>query len=239
MTDRLDAIAAAPRLLIGLDFDGVLAEIVPRPEDAVPLKGVAEVLAALVALPGVRVAAISGRRRADLESRLSPPDGVILIGEHGGDRGEGIGSRPARYEEVREALWRIAEAFDGAWVEEKHTGLTLHSRALAADQADEVARRAGVVLDQIVPGLHAPGHRVVDVRLTGATKGDAVTDLRHPDEAVLYIGDDTTDESVFEVLGEGDLGVKVGPGPTGATWRLADPSAVVSFLGELVSRRDR
>lgn len=239
MSTPLEVLARAPQLLVGLDFDGVLAHIVPRPEEAVPVEGVPAVLVDLVELPGVRVAAVSGRRRDDLLDRLRPPSGVIVIGEHGADSGDGDGPRPARYDEVRDVLRQVAADYDGAWVEEKKTGLTLHSRALPSDVAEEVARRATVALDRIVPGTHAPGHRVVDVRLTGVTKGDAVSALRRPGESVLYIGDDTTDESVFVTLGAGDLGVKVGPGDTAASTRLPDPEAVVVFLRDLVSARQR
>ena len=237
---RFNGLDQAPRLLVGLDFDGVLAPIAPRPEDAVPVAGVAKVLSDLVGLPGVRVAAVSGRGRDDLLARLRPPPGVIVIGEHGADTGDG-GDRPhpAHYDEVRDLLAAIATDYDGAWVEEKKTGLTLHTRALAPDAADEVARRATQVLDHVVPGAHAPGHRVVDVRLTGVSKGDAVSAMRQAGESVLYIGDDTTDESVFVTLGDGDLGVKVGPGETAASARLPDPEAVVAFLRDLVAARRR
>ncbi|MDX1449900.1 MAG: trehalose-phosphatase, partial [Acidimicrobiia bacterium] len=212
MNRALERFAANPEVLVGLDFDGVLAEIVPQPEQASPVDGVAEVLEALVGLDGVRVAAVSGRRRDDLAQRLRPPAGVILIGEHGADDGVRIDDRPPHYDEVLELLTRLAAEHEGAWVEQKQTGMTLHCRALAPETAAELTRQASAELDLLVPGTHAPGHRVVDVRLTGVTKGDAINRLRQPGEAVLYIGDDTTDESVFEILHGGDLGVKVGPG---------------------------
>lgn len=239
MSPPFEDLVRAQRLLVGLDFDGVLARIVPHPEDAVPVEGVQAVLVDLVELPGVRVAAVSGRRRDDLLDRLQPPPDVIVIGEHGADAGDGVRPRPARFDEVRDVLSQIAADHDGAWVEEKRTGLTLHSRALAPEVAEHVAQRATEALDRIVPGTHAPGHRVVDVRLTGVTKGDAVSALRQPGEAVLYVGDDTTDESVFITLGGDDLGVKVGPGETAASFRLPDPEAVVVFLRDLVAARRR
>lgn len=239
MSGRFEAAAHAPQLLVGLDFDGVLAPIVPRPEDAAPVEGVAEVLEDLVGLPDVRVAAVSGRRRDDLIDLLQPPSEVIVIGEHGADTGGEDGPRPPGYDDVRDLLEAVASDFDGAWVEEKKTGLTLHSRALPPEVAEEVNRRATEALDRIVPGMHAIGHRVVDVRLTGVTKGDAVSGLRQPGETVIYIGDDTTDESVFVTLGAGDLGVKVGPGDTAASTRLPDPDSVVAFLRDLVFARRR
>lgn len=235
--DALSQLVEADALLVGLDFDGVLAEIVDRPEDATPVDGVGSVLAELVALPAVRVAAVSGRRRSDLAERLSPPPGVLLVGEHGADRGHSEMAIPPDYDEVKSALESVAARFEGSWVEQKLTGLTLHGRALEPDVADRLATDAEVVLADIVPGRFERGNRVIDVRLTGSTKGAAILALRAPGETVLFIGDDTTDESVFEVLGAHDVGVKVGPGETAAICRLADPAAVVEFLRGLVRMR--
>lgn len=236
MSDDVVARLADGDLLVGLDFDGVLAEIVARPEEAVPVDGVDLVLAALVSAPATRVAAVSGRRRDDLAARLRPPPGVILVGEHGADFGR-PGERPAGYHDVRRLLQQFAGRFPGAWVEEKHTGLTLHGRALAEADAERMAKGAMDLLEPVVPGLFERGNRVVDVRLTGATKGEAIAALRNDSERVLYVGDDTTDETVFESLLPGDVGVKVGPGPTAASVRLHDPTAVVAFLRDLVTAR--
>jgi trehalose 6-phosphate synthase/phosphatase len=56
-------------------------------------------------------------------------------------------------------------------------------------------------------------------------------------DAVLYLGDDVTDETVFAVLEDRDLGIKVGGGDTAATQRLADVDAVADFLQDLLEKR--
>jgi trehalose-6-phosphatase len=53
---------------------------------------------------------------------------------------------------------------------------------------------------------------------------------------VAFVGDDRTDEEVFAALGPTDLGVRVGPGDTAASHRLADPQAVLAFLRSLTAR---
>ena len=238
-TAALERLASAPSILVGLDFDGVLAELVARPEDAAPVPGVLAVLTRLLQLDGVRVAAISGRRRDDLAERLAPPAGVVLVGEHGADWGVEDLSNPDGYETIRAILEQVARGYDGAWVEQKKTGLTIHGRALAAQDAVRMAEDVERVLEPLIPGRFERGNRIVDVRLTGSTKGAAVTALRDPGEVVVYVGDDTTDETVFAVLGSRDVGVKVGPGETAASVRLADPAAVVAFLEDLVHLRSR
>ena len=239
LDSALAGLEAAVSLLVGLDFDGVLAPIVARPEDATPADGVGEVLGSLLALPAVRVAAVSGRRRADLAERLDPPPGVLLIGEHGTDTGNGEVAEPAGYDQVRSALEAVASRFDGAWVEQKRTGPTIHGRALPFEAAEQLAIEAEQVLDRLVPGLFERGNRVVDVRLTESTKGAAILALRAPGETVLFVGDDTIDETVFAELDVRDVGIKVGPGETLAPYRLPDPAAVVGFLRDLVDVTSR
>jgi trehalose 6-phosphate phosphatase len=52
-------------------------------------------------------------------------------------------------------------------------------------------------------------------------------------DAVLYFGDDVTDEHAFEVMGPRDVSVKVGPGKSAARYRLGSPEQVAEALGTL------
>ncbi|HIY25524.1 MAG TPA: bifunctional alpha,alpha-trehalose-phosphate synthase (UDP-forming)/trehalose-phosphatase, partial [Candidatus Brachybacterium merdigallinarum] len=72
-----------------------------------------------------------------------------------------------------------------------------------------------------------------------ANKGSAVQALARANAADswLYLGDDVTDESVFQQIGEDDLGIKVGGGDTAATHRIADPAAARDLLLDLARRR--
>ena len=69
-------------LAVMLDVDGTLAPIAPRPGDAaVPLE-TRRVVAALAALPGLRVVLVSGRAAADAR-RMVGVANVWVIGNHG------------------------------------------------------------------------------------------------------------------------------------------------------------
>ena len=72
-----------------------------------------------------------------------------------------------------------------------------------------------------------------------ATKGEAIDALARACacDAWLYLGDDVTDESVFKRAGESDLTIKVGPGETAASFRIAAPEEVKELLAEVLAKR--
>ena len=83
------------------------------------------------------------------------------------------------------------------------------------------------------------GKDVIELAVVEVGKGAALEILRGAAgaTAVLFVGDDVTDEDAFRVLGPGDMGVKVGAGASLAPWRLPDPDAVVDLLARLATLR--
>jgi trehalose 6-phosphate phosphatase len=72
-------------------------------------------------------------------------------------------------------------------------------------------------------------------------KGDAIRALvvRECCTGALYVGDDVTDEDVFEVGAPLVFGVHVGRGPSLAPWRLAGQEDVDDLLEVLLAARAR
>mgnify|MGYP002651198913 CR=1 FL=1 len=101
----------------------------------------------------------------------------------------------------------------------------------AAAIADEAAATEGV--------RHLAGKGVHELSVLQADKGTALRALATEldADAVVYLGDDVTDEHAFAVLGEGDLGIKVGAGETAASARVDDATAVPEILATLASLR--
>jgi len=231
-------VAALPRpMVIGLDVDGVLAPIVPHADDAVLTRGVGELLDQLQAVPGVTVAVVSGRSLAGLE-QFGFATELTVIGGHGGEpRG-----RPApaldvveqrRYDQLSQIADRAAaEAGPGAWVERKPLSLVLHTRQAEAQSG----RRALDILATEAAGLPdvkaTPGSEVLELFARPASKSRAIEMLReiHHPAAIVYVGDDKTDEDAFAALGPSDIAVKVGAGETVATHRLGDTDAVSTWM---------
>ena len=73
------------------------------------------------------------------------------------------------------------------------------------------------------------GKEVADLSVVTTSKGDALRELRArlDSGAVLYIGDDISDELALATLGEGDLGIKVAPGAAGEGPGSGAPDAAI------------
>lgn len=203
----LTALRAAPgRAVVALDYDGTLAPVVARPQDAVPADGAVEVLAALAASVG-RLALITGRP-ADVVVELGGLAGVpglLVLGQYGAQQWEAgrlTGDEPLPgLSGLRELLPELAAA-EGADVEDKGLSLVVHTRR-APDPAGAL-QRLRPRLEQLAAeaGLEAhPGRLVVELRPPGHDKGGALLRLCDPaPSAVLFAGDDLGDLAAFDAV---------------------------------------
>jgi trehalose 6-phosphate phosphatase len=196
---RALAAALQAQPLLAFDFDGTLAPIVQRPDDArVP----AEVSQRLDALSRLRpVAVVTGRLVADVSRRLgfSPQ---FVVGNHGAeDPGRVRGLDVSELDGLRARLAAHGPELyaAGVQVEDKRWSLALHYR-LAPDRAKAVAR-IKALLAHLDPSLRTFGGKcVINVVLASAPdKGDAVASLvrRGGCGAAVFVGDDVNDEAVF------------------------------------------
>ena len=80
---------------------------------------------------------------------------------------------------------------------------------------------------------------MLEFAVISTDKGEAVDILRdqHDATAVVFFGDDVTDEKAFRRLRDADVGVKVGPGDTLAGFRVDAPEDVATALRYLLERR--
>jgi trehalose 6-phosphate phosphatase len=239
----VERLAKVPRLLVALDFDGVLAPIVDVPSDARPLPEAAAALAELVALPDTTVALVSGRGLADLAtvSGLGAP--IRLVGSHGAEFDDGESAMDdaaqVRLDRLVEEVTALVGHEPGVRLEHKPTGLAVHVRGAdpaVAQRVLDAVRRGPAAADGVAA---TPGKAVLDLAVVAVSKGSAIDTLRSRlgADAVLFAGDDVTDETGFARLRDGDVGVKVGDGDTAAAFRVADPAAVAALLQDLLAAR--
>jgi trehalose 6-phosphate phosphatase len=228
----------AGRALLAFDFDGTLAPLAERPQDARLPARTRRLLARVARLYPCVV--ISGRAHRDLLRHLRRLPLVAVAGCHGAegaDDGRTRAHGPSRVGRWSNALRRRLRRLRGVALEPKPHGVAVHYRA-ALDR--EAAR--GSILEAVatLEGVRLiPGRDVVEVVAADApTKGDALAAIRRQlkPRATLYVGDDLTDEDAFASRGPGGLlPVRVGAeGRTSARFRLDAQSEVESLLDELL-----
>ncbi|CDO28758.1 trehalose-phosphatase [Mycolicibacterium porcinum] len=240
LQDALTRAAQVPRLLITSDFDGTLAPIVNNPADARPLREGADALVALAQRPDTSTALISGRALAVLRDLSGMPAAVHMVGSHGAEFDSGF-SHPidrALLDTIADELKAIAAGRPGVTVELKPASVALHVRN--AEPADAEAASAQALRSaQAWDAQLTKGKAVLEFAVITTDKGEAIDILRdeHRASAVIYFGDDVTDEKAFRRLRDGDVGVKVGPGETLARYRVDEPEDVVAALKYLLQAR--
>jgi trehalose 6-phosphate synthase/phosphatase len=249
---RQDAAAAfrsARQRLVILDYDGTLVGYTPTPRQATPSSELLALLGRLAGLPATTVCLLSGRARADLDRWFSGVRGLALAAEHGALlRPAGGAWRSMRPDadttwkaRVLPVLEHYADRTPGSFIEEKEHGLVWHYRLSDPEFGDWVANELVHNLEQMLAETERRairGHKVVEVRPAWAHKGSVVAwldSLVGPADFRLGIGDDRTDEDLFEHLPPEAWTVRVGLGPSRARYRLADTNAVRGFLEELAT----
>jgi trehalose 6-phosphate phosphatase len=210
----LAALLAQPgEALIGLDFDGTLAPIVPEPAAARALPAATAALRRLSGLVGT-LAIITGRPARDAVefAGLADVPGVIVLGHYGRQRwSAGTLTAPPPPPGLADARARLPEVLAdagapaGTWVEDKGDALAVHTRRTAdprraqerlAGPLAQLAAQAGLTVE--------PGRMVIELRPPGADKGQAFQELaaqRRP-SATLYCGDDLGDKPAFAAVRE-------------------------------------
>ncbi len=234
------AIYSVKHLALFLDFDGTLVPLRRRPSDVKPLDiPLRRVLHGLAKHKRITVSVISGRPLAELK-KLVPVPGIRLLGLHGWE-GRAVPPLDEERQLVRQAKQTLDHrlaGIPGIWVEDKGLGLAVHYR----DASSITVRRARRIIDEVVgnigPQIHMmEGNKIWELlprQIDG--KGSAASYLlsRLPPETLpIFVGDDVTDESAFQVLRHG-LTIHVGNGHrTRAQFLLRNPKEVEVFLLKL------
>ena len=245
--DNLSGIAerlgAGQRIFVFLDFDGTLAPIVDRPEDAeMPSETRARILD-LLTQPRFRIAIISGRALSDLKQRVGI-EGLIYAGNHGFEiEGPDIRfAEPRAVERVR-SLENIVNSLEarlreipGTLRENKGLTASVHYRKARPADFEEVRR---IVQKSVASAGNlfrvAQGLQVLEIRPNvNWNKGTAARWILEAsgnrDALPVYLGDDTTDEDAFSALPAG-ITIRVGrAAQTAAQFELEYQEDVSEFL---------
>ncbi|MCE4554133.1 trehalose-phosphatase [Pelomonas cellulosilytica] len=239
------ALAAVLRLrpLMAFDFDGTLAPIVARPDDARVSVAVTSRLEALTArLP---VAIVTGRTIADVRGRLGF-EPQFIVGNHGAEEAQSHGTQAQRLSEPLDRLRALLNAREadlraaGIGVEDKGLSIALHYR-LSRDRG-HAEQLLAALLNPTPEGLRLfAGKMVVNaVAADAPDKADAVRALvsRVNAAAAFFAGDDVNDEPVFESAPPHWLTLRVGRDDPGSRARfcLEGPQQMALVLERVLTQ---
>lgn len=137
--------------------------------------------------------------------------------------------------QVRETLQRYTDRTPGAYIEAKTHSLAWHyrkvERAFGLRQAQELLRELlGITQEMDLQLIN--GDRVIEIKSKQVNKGKAALSLVNeikPD-FILCIGDDATDEDMFQALPSHAVTIKVGDKQSRAKYYVENYKEVIELL---------
>jgi len=247
-----------------LDYDGTLREFESRPELAVPTQELNELLVAMNARDDLIPHIISGRDAKFLAANFGSLNRFTLIAEHGfqiwrpgtegfeltdQDHAEVFDKDDEEWKSlVKAQMSAFVHSNPSSFIEEKASALVWHYRQVKDEaRAEASAAQLAEQLDRVKTANSlskiriSRGHKVVEVSYRKVRKGPV---MRHiceeqaifgePFLSVLAAGDDTSDESMFDIAPGDFLTIKVGRAPTHAKFHVDSPADLRRFLWQVV-----
>jgi trehalose 6-phosphate synthase/phosphatase len=244
-TEVRDAYARASRRALLLDYDGTLVPFARWPQQATPPARILDLLSALASEPKNCLALMSGRSAENLDRWFGMIRGIWLVAEHGAElkppsapAWESL--RPQVPTEWKSTVMPILEHFvdrtPGSFVEEKKYALVWHYRMADPEFGEWLANELVSMLEAMLAETELRafrGEKIVEVKPVWANKGEVVERILvacSDADFIFAAGDDRTDEDVFERLRSDAWTVHVGPGPTRASFVVADVEGLCRVL---------
>ncbi len=254
--DSWDTIArklrSASGIAIFLDYDGTLTPIRRTPSDALLTPEAENILQEMAQLPGVQVAIVTGRSMEDIR-RLVRVKKIEFAANHGfhiyKNGTEWIHPQTVSLIRVLPRLHSILRntlaGFPKVYIENKRFTLSIHYRNVAPENVRYLKSLVMKTVHSFNPTLRITrGKKVLEVRPGIAWgKGKAVlkmliTKKPHHPRVTVFIGDDTTDEDVFQALRPKGITIRVGKSTsTHAQYYLKDIGEVMHVLRSIISLR--
>ncbi|WP_394621465.1 trehalose-phosphatase [Lentzea sp. JNUCC 0626] len=245
LLDALVPLARTPHLLVACDYDGTLAPLAARPDEAVPDPSAVAVLRRIALLPDTTTAVISGRALRDLALLSRLPTEVRLVGSHGSEFDAGfvheLGPAERRLlADLRRVLTDgVARYSSPAVIEVRPASVAVHHSRCRPDEARWLLAQLRTGPGSWEGVRVTEGRSVIEFSVVPADKGQALDVLRHQAgaTAAAFLGDDAADEKAFAQLSGKDVGIRVGDGDTVAAHRIEDIAMVVATFTALLEHR--
>ncbi|MBN2289059.1 MAG: bifunctional alpha,alpha-trehalose-phosphate synthase (UDP-forming)/trehalose-phosphatase [Candidatus Glassbacteria bacterium] len=236
------------RRLFLLDYDGTLVPFFGKPEEAVPSRDLLKMLARLAGDPQNELVLISGRDKDTMQKWFGELN-IAMSAEHGAwiknssGEWEIISTLDTHWKnEVRPVLELFEDRTPGSQLEEKQFSLAWHYRRVDSELG---LQRVIELVDDLSDFSEAynlqvkHGDKTVELKNGDINKGRAAMHwvARNRWDLIVAIGDQWTDEDLFDVLPEEACSIKVGLSPSQAKYSLESPKEVRQLLKELVAEQ--
>ena len=213
----------------------------PVNRKAIPDDILIKLLESINAGKGNTVALVSGRDRGSLDRWFSN-SGLVLCAEHGvwikkpsEEWTLTVPQQNTWNNELRPILELFVDRTPGSLLEEKEYSLAFHYRNADPELASIRVRELMDALIQQVSNLNLgvlEGNRVIEIKNAGVNKGAAAMEIIGKDswDFILAAGDDITDENMFSSLPEEACSIKVGMGPSRASFNVESTAEMRRLL---------
>jgi trehalose 6-phosphate phosphatase len=234
-------------LALLLDVDGTILDVAMTPGGVAVPGSLRSSLKELHAKTGGALALVSGRLIRNLDALFAPLR-LPAIGGHGAEmRLSGNDVTQVRHPAVigdalRNLVAAVAASDPRIILEDKGSSLALHYRLAPQIEQALKAEIAAIIAGAGLPDLEVMnGKAVIEIKPANFSKGEAIREMmKSPPFAhrkPLFVGDDTTDESVFKVLPMlGGIGYSVERFIPGANGTFDSPHDVRHWLARLCGR---
>ncbi|RAV28559.1 bifunctional alpha,alpha-trehalose-phosphate synthase (UDP-forming)/trehalose-phosphatase [Sinomicrobium soli] len=236
----LDYYKSKNRLLL-LDYDGTLVNFTNKPKEARPDEALYDLLDRLHQTPGTDLVIISGRDKETLGEWFGDR-GYTLIAEHGAWKKEGTEDwtpletlRTDWMQNLKPVLDTFVDRTPGTFLEEKNFSLAWHFRKADPELGQMRATELKTVLTSLISNYELSvleGNKVIEIKSSNVNKGRAssrmLTEKNY--DFIFAMGDDWTDEYMFEQLPDEAVTVKVGIKKSGARYFVHDTEKVRELL---------
>lgn len=234
----------AGRRILFFDYDGTLVPIQKSPDKAIPDEGLIKMLKQFGMDVQNIVVLISGRSKDFLEHWFGKLP-LTLVAEHGAftkmPLSEWIRHTPESApwkKTATDVLTSLTEKFNGSMVEVKDQSVAWHYRNVPKISNREIEQ----LKTQFTPLVQThnlqllEGNKVIEIKPASFNKGTVVQQLLSlvKDAFMLAIGDDKTDEDIFQSIPSQAYTIKVGEPSTNARYYVRDQKKVLELLIKLL-----
>jgi len=235
----------AKKRLLFLDYDGTLADFHTDPQKAGPDEELYQLLDDISSQENTELYLVSGRDK-DTFIKWFLPKKYNMIVEHGvwiSKNGENFrmleNVKNNWMEKIRPVLESFVDRTPGSFIEEKNYSLAWHYRKTDPDFGNLRASELNTVLTSLIANDDLSvlsGNKVMEVKSSNVNKGRATVRVLGEDDYdfVFAIGDDWTDEFMFQELPESSVTVKVGRQKTAAKYYVENTQKVRGLLKSFV-----